>query len=112
MLAANDMQTNIGFKVYAVIPDDDDDDDTNNAVLLSTMKQCIKKKKQSILKYMHLILHWRKSSQHVSFVEGICSLGEGHDKWRNRERKCERTCLLLKKEKKKSPATLVKLKPL
>lgn len=44
MLAANDMQTNIGFKVYAVIPDDDDDDDTNNAVLLSTMKQCIKKK--------------------------------------------------------------------
>lgn len=47
MLAANDMQTNIVFKVCVIIPDDDDDDDDNNAVLLSTMKQYLKRTEHS-----------------------------------------------------------------
>lgn len=47
MLAANDIQTNIGFKGHPKILDDDDDDDANNAVLLSTMKQCVKRTEHS-----------------------------------------------------------------
>lgn len=66
MLAANDMQTNIGLKVYAIIPDDDDD--ANNAVLLSTMKQCIKRTGNP--KIYPFDIAMEKKQWTLSFVEG------------------------------------------
>lgn len=81
MLAANDMQTNIGFKVHLKIleeeEEEDDDDDANNAVLLSTMKQCIKRTWCSKIFTFDIALE-KKQQTHILW-KPICPFGERHD---------------------------------
>lgn len=50
-------------------------------------------------KYMHLILHGRKSSRHISSLEGreaIGTLGERSNKWKIKKDNMKVTCLPIK----------------
>lgn len=99
MLAANDMQTNIGLKVYAIIPDDDDDDEGNNAVLLSTMKQCIKRTENPKIYAFDIALE-EKQWTHIFCGRLYVHLGKDMINGETERENMKVTCLLLKEKEK------------